>query len=89
MELIDREAVINATKEAFIKLGVTNHEVLIVEAIRNAIWNVPTIESRPQGKWINDLGQDKCSVCGKRFDEGGNYCGNCGAKNGEAERWSE
>ena len=46
--------------------------------------NAPTIEERPQGKWIlcEDTYFSKCSICGDIWlnEECWNYCSNCGAE---------
>ena len=60
--------------------------------IYKAIENVPTIEERKTGRWIdptpeNGMIYDKkayaeCSVCGKKeyLGRGKNYCPNCGSR---------
>lgn len=50
----------------------------------NAIKDVPTIEERKKGKWIDEHDMT-CSVCGFECDDpyylgDANYCPNCGAR---------
>ena len=76
MDLIDREALINAVEDLYeyAELG---------EAL-DVIKAAPTVEERPNGKWIgvvysnNRIGVGMCNQCGvNRIID--NFCSNCGA----------
>lgn len=79
MELISREQAIEYATQAHISGCVQQR---IVDLLKS----VPTVESRPKGKWI-DNGQVRkiggysadCSVCGEWSEYLTNFCGNCGA----------
>ena len=49
----------------------------------NIIDDVPTVKTRPRGKWIlcQDTYFSRCSICGDIWlnEECKNYCSNCGA----------
>lgn len=50
-------------------------------ALKEIIITSPTVEERPQGKWILHGMIYYCSNCGHDCGESGdNFCGNCGAK---------
>lgn len=56
--------------------------------IIDAIDEQPTIEERKKGKWLDDCGGVKCSVCGHVIDDPyyvEDYCTKCGSFNGEEE----
>ena len=83
MDLIDREALINAVEDLYeyAELG---------EAL-DVIKAAPTVEERPHGKWISrgniggaiNCGRS-CSLCGKVVEFSENYCPGCGADMREA-----
>ena len=85
MELIDRKAVIESVKGALYGKVFIGEEKL-VRGIAIAIRDVPTIESRPTGKWkqISPAKIYECSVCGGNVMTGDiecyEYCHHCGAK---------
>lgn len=58
MELISREEAMEAIR-AIKEVMLTNGEVI------NALYHVPTIESRPKGKWERTIRHDiyECSNC--------------------------
>lgn len=79
MELISKEEAMDAIR-AIKEVMLTNGEVI------NALYHVPTIESRQKGEWRTSRvhgGIVKCDFCGFQWgsNEGGkfNYCPNCGA----------
>ena len=94
MELISREEAIRVIRETPCAIATEN-------AIKiNAIRGLPTIESRPKGKWIIKLNEGgyyaECPFCELWFSERfintngeidtHNYCPNCGADmRGKAE----
>lgn len=66
----------------------------------NALFDLPTIEAEPvkHGRWINDKGLYKCSICNnftitgwancipiEQMNKTMKYCNNCGAKMDEVE----
>ena len=81
MELINREEAIEAIR-AIKEVMLTNGEVI------NALYHVPTIESRPKGEWretINSIVGNltgyayKCSCCGLDLPYKTEFCQDCGA----------
>lgn len=75
MELISREEAMEAIL-AIKEVMLTNGEVI------NALYHVPTIESRAKGKWIKG-DMFECDQCHHRMivgDGAYNYCPNCGAE---------
>ena len=81
MELISREAVLLEIHEAF---GDSEENGLTY-----VIKNLPTIESRPKGKWVSvDWANEyfDCSICGNRRRGTSKYCEDCGAEMREVER---
>lgn len=65
------------------------------EFVRNVLMSAPIVEAEPikHGKWINDKGLYKCSVCNEftitgwancipieQMNKTMKYCNNCGAK---------
>ena len=84
MELIDRDSVRESVKEALVgKVFICEEE--LVRDIGRAIRDVPTIESRPKGKWIYD-GETElyatCSNCKENLYQAIEYrfCPNCGSE---------
>lgn len=75
-DYIKREDALNALRE---------HPVT---KLKTAIRRLPSADAAPvrHGRWIDDAGAQKCSVCGTSFSdlhplyEEANYCPNCGAK---------
>ena len=88
MELISREEVLTFARTVYKTGGIPTQIVEVFDIKR-----LPTIESRPKGKWRTSRvhgGIVKCDFCG--FDWGSNegrkfnYCPNCGADmRGETE----
>ena len=79
MDLIDREALINAVEDLYeyAELG---------EAL-DVIKAAPTVEERPHGKWIiQDIVHclQYCSECRTYSEFKWNFCPNCGADMREA-----
>lgn len=85
MELISREEAMEAVR-AIKEVMLTNGEVI------NALYHVPTIESRPKGEWNWHGDEDicNCPYCDFEIDAEGcidpveyvkiyNYCPHCGA----------
>lgn len=85
MELISKEALLKQIEEDSEELGrgYYGDEWKWMDTINN----MPTIESRPTGKWMKikspkwAVDEYKCSIC--HYDEGcitWDYCPNCGAE---------
>ena len=80
MELINREEAL----KIFNDIHPCDYNAI---AYKSKIENLPIIEVRPKGKWI-DSGQVRliggysadCSVCGEWSEYLTNFCGNCGAE---------
>lgn len=73
MRLIDADAL---TRDACIKFYTTPHYKHILDLIDNA----PTVDERPQGKWITTWERYifQCSCC-HGMSVKYNFCPNCGA----------
>ena len=90
MELISREMAIDHIRV----LGGEDRERLI--GILNNKDILPTIESRPKGKWTDREGKEiikskycgHCSVCGGWSEYLTDFCGNCGADMRAKEEWN-
>ena len=86
MELIDRQAAIDAIENAFDRETILNRFVRKIAI--SAVKLLPSVQpERKTGRWIynsygNGLGNWHCSACGKislvNGDEG--YCPHCGAE---------
>ena len=86
-ELIDRQAAIDASCTCHGGAHCNHYPCKDVQAIMD----LPTIEERKEGKWINDrlvstnggtYGVRRCSECEAYYQDvgyGWNYCPNCGA----------
>lgn len=76
MRLIDADAL----KEDIDNLNL--FKSWIREEIKAHIDNVPTIEERPQGKWVNvrDFNKANCSLCESTGHASYNFCPICGAR---------
>ena len=75
MELISREAVLNIIKGRY---TIEEHD------LAKDILSLPTIESRPKGKWLDkNIIEITCSACNEDVPQefyNCNYCPNCGAE---------
>ena len=83
MELISREEAINTIPKIIMKPP-RNGKTLWAELIdkwHKNMAELPTIESRPKGKWALNMALAECSNCGKYKPQLWvvNYCPNCGA----------
>lgn len=82
-DLIDRQKAIEALRRAeALTLAFGYHN--IIDTIRE----LPTIEERKTGEWIDfsmsikGVPTEACGVCGEwSYGMGKNFCPNCGAKN--------
>ena len=93
MRLIDADELKKQLKSGFDTSDYyTEHDQFIVDVCQ-LLDNAPTVEERPQGKWVEVERQGKtgdgrvftftiivCSKCGEQYDlEGEKFCPHCGA----------
>ena len=80
-DLISRDALIKAVEDLY--------EYAELDEVLDVIKNVPTVEERPEGKWIDhseDYGYAECpfcehlTTCSEDNIEELNFCWYCGAK---------
>lgn len=80
MRLIDADKL----KQHYSWWAFQDYDLRIQKDIFDDIVDVqPTIESRPKGKWLKDIGCFECSNCGWIITAGdeeiNNYCPHCGS----------
>ena len=82
MRLIDADALSDLLVETYEKAP-TEKALLFVALLLKNNEQVPTVEERPQGKWIDrmaDEGYVECPFCHKQITGGDlNFCVKCGA----------
>lgn len=86
MRLIDADKVKIESRKHCINCtlnGTKQCKTCVINLICDRLDLQPTVEERPQGKWIlcEDSYFSKCSICGDIWlnEECWNYCSNCGA----------
>lgn len=83
MRLIDADALSDLLVKTYEKAP-TEKALLFFDLLLKNNEQVPTVEERPQGKWIfkHNSSDIWCSVCDENFDEipqKFKFCPNCGA----------
>ena len=78
-DLISRQAAIDAVNE-YLRLSEVSKTVQNMTSIQAILRWLPS--AQPQGKWILETYQIRCSNCNKLFSDNlfpSNYCPSCGA----------
>ena len=89
--LIDANAIFPWYVETFKGKIAPNEVRFSMNDIACNLLNIPTIEERKTGKWLQDkheiagYGYFDCSECGADFYDTYNFCPNCGASMMEGE----